>query len=181
MQNTSGIHRIEPYPGVVRIRLGYIFAPVSWASTGSAVAAGASVVAPAVKKHYHWAPPEGKQVKGKPNAAWEKIAAAYSEFTLCPDRPGADTGERRAWNYRSRDDKTAVWERFCSLSLCDLGTTEWPPGCDRRLPGGAVSGLRCGEETTVSLARPGIAIVSSHTAMVSYSQGDCSLDLRRPS
>ena len=70
-------------------------------SKGGAVGAGASLAAPAVKKHYHWEPAEGNLVKAKPlpkdfAAAWKKVAEYNNEYTLCPDRPGAGTQGRFA-------------------------------------------------------------------------------------
>lgn len=99
-------------------------------STGSAGAAGASVAAPAVKKHYHWEPAEGNLVKSKPmpkdfTAAWEKVAEYNSEYTLCPDRPGAGTqgrfaGEEKvAWQRQKGKDKhgeVATYFRLLKLS-----------------------------------------------------------------
>ena len=99
-------------------------------STGSAGAAGASVAAPAVKKHYHWEPAEGNLVKAKPlpkdfAAAWKKVAEYNSEYTLCPDRPGAGTqarfaGEQKvAWQRQKGKDangKIATYFRLLKLS-----------------------------------------------------------------
>ena len=93
-------------------------------ATGSAVAAGLSVAAPAVKRHYHWEPSEGTLVKGKPKdfaAAWEKVAAAYSDYTLCPDRPGAGTqarfaGEQKvAWQRKKGKDENGEDATFLRL------------------------------------------------------------------
>ena len=99
-------------------------------SKGGAVGAGASLAAPAVKKHYHWDPAEGKLVKSKPlpkdfAAAWQKVAEANSKYTLCPDRPGAGTqgrfaGEEKvAWQRQKGKDengKVATYFRLLKLS-----------------------------------------------------------------
>ena len=99
-------------------------------STGSAGAAGASVAAPAVKKHYHWEPAEGNLVKAKPmpkdfQAAWKKVQEYNREYTLCPDRPGAGTqarfaGEQKvAWQRQKGKDangKVATYFRLLKLS-----------------------------------------------------------------
>ena len=99
-------------------------------STGSAGAAGASVAAPAAKKHYHWEPAEGNPVIAKPMpkdfpAAWKKVGEYNSEYTLCPDRPGAGTqgrfaGEEKvAWQRQKGKDangKVATYFRLLKLS-----------------------------------------------------------------
>ena len=79
-------------------------------SKGGAVGAGASLAAPAVKKHYHWEPAEGNLVKAKPlpkdfAAAWKKVAEYNDEYTLCPDRPGAGTQARFA------GEQKVAWQR----------------------------------------------------------------------
>ena len=99
-------------------------------SKGGAVGAGASLAAPAVKKHYHWEPAEGNLVKAKPlpknfAAAWKKVAEYNDEYTLCPDRPGAGTqarfaGEEKvAWQRQKGKDangKVATYFRLLKLS-----------------------------------------------------------------
>ena len=95
-------------------------------SKGGAVGAGASLAAPAVKKHYHWEPAEGNLVKAKPlpkdfAAAWKKVAEYNNEYTLCPDRPGAGTqarfaGEQKvAWQRKKGKDENGEDATFLRL------------------------------------------------------------------